>query len=128
MGILYDILGLEREGFPVDLAGNPVARTQSDHPYSYDEFVVYKNDLYRKDDGAMCSDRMRDWNPAKFRRCVAMTWPRTPDSQVFHGKKPKDVQAFIRRYLDENVVLTAILQGCNKSSGYPYWVFLYHKA
>lgn len=128
MGFLSTILSDGTECPPpyVGLDGKPVERTPDQWPYSYDEYVTYKSENYRPDDHAVYSDRMMDWSLSKFTRCVAKIWPKTPQSQMFHDKKPKDVERFLREYLEKNVVLTAILQGCSQANGFPYWVFLYH--
>lgn len=113
------------DDFPVGLDGKPVERTRWDYPYSYSEFVLYKTERYEPTDSSAYSDRLWEWNPTKFQRAVAKVWPRQPKSQMFNDKKFKDLQQFLRHYLEEQVELTAVVQGCNVGNGYPYWVFFY---
>lgn len=127
MGILHGMDGGPMGAFPVKLDGKPVERTQWDCPYSYDEFVVYKTEKYEPTDSAVYSDRLWEWDPNKFRRAVAAVWPEQPRSQMFHGKKFKDLEKFLQLYMGEQVQLTAVTQGCNVGNGYPYWVFLYRR-
>ena len=109
----------------VDLDGNPVARNPRICPYSYDTFVLYKSCDFRKSDVAVDSDRMLQWDREKFFSAVWMVWPDKAGSQVFSGRKPKDINTFLGLYFKRNVKLTAVLQNCNKFSGRPYWTFFY---
>lgn len=107
----------------VDLNGNPVKRPPDEYPYSYDEHVLFKSNDYREDDSWVYSDRMMEWDWAKFNRCVKEIWH--DESQYFSHRKPKDIERFLSMYHDKEVHLTAVLQGCNVSNGYPYWVFAF---
>ena len=119
------ISGYEYPGLYVDLDGRPVKRTPWEYKYSYDEYVRYKSPDFRKDDHMEYSDRMWEWGPDKFRQIVAQVWPDKPHSQMFHDKKPEDIQKFLCLYFGRPVKLTAVLQGCNNANGNPYWVFAY---
>ena len=44
-----------------DLDGNPIERTPQTHPYSYEEFVVFKSQDFKTDDIAVYHDRMLQW-------------------------------------------------------------------
>lgn len=110
-----------------DLDGGPVERTPQTHPYSYEEFVVFKSPDFKEDDIAVYHDRMLQWDWGAFSKSVRTVWPDTPHSQMFGGKTPKDIERFLGLYFGKRVKLTAVLQGCNVSNGFPYWVFFYRE-
>lgn len=108
-----------------DLNGMPVERTPISHPYSYDEFVVFKSRRFEKTDCMVYHDRMMQWSGSAFAKAVCEVWPDKPQSQMFSGKRPADINRFLNLYFGKEVELTAVLQGCNVSNGYPYWIFAY---
>lgn len=116
-GCVYDVY--------LDLNGNPIKRTPSEYPYSYDEYVLYKSPDFKQTDTMVYSDRLLQWNWQAFEKAVSEVWPETPHSQYFSGKKPQDINRFLNLYLGKEVKLTAVLQGCNWGNGYPYWIFAY---
>lgn len=122
--------GIVPNGIYVGLDGNPVARQPWEYRYSYDEYVKYRHPSFtdEKDYHWDYSDRLWEWSPAKFKDAVAATWPDKPHSQMFHDKKPADIQKFLRAYHGKDIVLVAVLQGCNAGNGNPYWVFGYRDA
>ena len=105
--------------------GQVVTRTPSSHPYAYDAYFIWKSDAFRETDHAVYSDRMYSWNSKAFNAAVAATWPKTPMSQMFGGKMPTDINRFLNLFYGKEVELTGVLQGCNVSNGYPYWIFAY---
>lgn len=107
----------------VDLKGNPVKRDPRTHTYNHDPFVVYKSPCWTDDDDLVYTDRMMMWNYDKFKNCCEQVW--NSQCQLFSNRDPKDIQKFLSLYLDKEVSLTAIMQGCNLSNGYPYWIFYY---
>ena len=110
-----------------DLDGTPIERTPQTHPYSYEEFVVFKSQDFKTDDIAVYHDRMLQWNCDAFSKSVRTVWPDTPESQMFGEKTPKDIERFLNLYFGKKIKLTAVLQGCNVSNGFPYWVFFYRE-
>lgn len=107
-----------------NILGKRVERTKGSYPYSYDPFAVYKSPDFDTRDSAIFSDRMREWDGIKYKRCVEETWPK--DRRNFSACKSWEIQKFLRLYLDkEDIELTGIEEACNFSSGYPYWVFYY---
>lgn len=111
-----------------DLDGNPIERTPYSHPYSYDAYVLYKSPDYDKTDRWVYSDRMRQWDRDKLQDAMRTVWPDQAGSQSFSGKNPADINRFLNLYFGKEVRLTAIMEGCNVSSGYPYWIFVYREA
>lgn len=109
----------------LNLNGRPVERTPMTHPYSYDEFVIFKSKRFEKTDCMVYHDRMMQWSGSAFSKAVREVWPDKPHSQMFSGKKPEDINRFLNLYFGKEVELTAVLQGCNVGNGFPYWIFAY---
>lgn len=108
-----------------DLSGKPVKKTPRSHPYSYDDFVLYKSDDFDQMDCMVYHDRMLSWDREAFSRAVREVWPDMPQSHIFSGKQPEEINRFLDLYFGRKTKLTAVLQGCNQSSGYPHWIFAY---
>ena len=107
-----------------DLDGNPVERTRDKYPYSYDPYVVFKSDSFKREEmTSVYSDRLLQWDLDKFndsRKKVDGT-----TSQYFNLSQYQ-CQLFLRYYYDDpNLELHCILEGCNVSNGFPYWVFFF---
>lgn len=43
--------------------------------------------------------------------------------QYFNNRKPEEIEKFLSQYLTNRIKLTAIMEGCNVSNGFPYWIF-----
>jgi hypothetical protein len=106
----------------VDLDGRPVERTRNKYPYSYEPYVLWKGD-YKKTDHVVYSDRLMQWDYDKFNKCCMKVW--NNEGQYFDNRKPNDIENFLSKYYDKEIKLTAIMEGCNVSNGYPYWIFFY---
>ena len=108
----------------VDLNGNPVKRTPFTHTYNYDEYVIYKDENFKEEKcDVVYSDRLFQWNYDKFNRCCQEVFKN--QGQYFSERDPKEIEKFLSLYFEKEVKLMAITQGCNASTGYPYWVFFY---
>lgn len=108
----------------VDLNGNPVKRTPFTHAYNYDEYVIYKDENFKEVKcDAVYSDRLYQWDYDKFNRCCKEVFKN--QGQYFSERDPKEIEKFLSLYFEKEVKLMAITQGCNASTGYPYWVFFY---
>jgi hypothetical protein len=59
----------------------------------------------------------------KYNKCCLNIW--NDESQYFTNRTPKDIEKFLSLYLGKYIELTLIMEGCNVSNGYPYWVFYY---
>lgn len=105
----------------VDLDGNPVKRTKEDYRYSYDFFVVWRQDYNQNTSDTVYSDRLWQWDSKKYNTCCMEVWGNK--GQSFHGRKPKEIESFLNKYFGRKVKLTAIMEGCNVSNGYPIWSF-----
>lgn len=121
----YDSYGESAGPLYLDLNGKPVERTPWSHPYSYDDFVIYKNEDFDPMDSMVYHDRMLQWDREAFGKAASEVWPNAPGSQMFSGRKPEDINRFLNLYFGKEVRLTAVLQGCNVGNGFPYWIFAY---
>lgn len=111
----------------IGLDGKPVKRTPRSDPYGYDDFVLYKDEDFKETDNWVYSDRMIQWDSKAFDNAVNEVWPENPGSQMFYGKAPEELTRFLSLYFGKEVKLTAVMQGCNRASGYPYWIFAYRE-
>lgn len=103
--------------------GDPITKTPQSHPYSYEPFVVWENEEVGAT-GSAYSDRMMQWDYEKFNKSCEEVWGNK--GQLFHSyiRQPKDIEKFLQLYFDKpNLKLARLVEGCNVSSGYPYWVF-----
>lgn len=109
-----------------DLEGNPIKRNKSDYPYSYDEFVIWKKDYNPNSTKliTLYSDRLVTQNREKFNKYCKEIW--NNEGQYFYKEErnTEDIELFLKKYLDKNIKLVVILEGCNKSNGYPVWRFI----
>jgi len=121
----YDNYGIEYYPEQVDLDGVPVRRNKFDFPYSYDPFVVWARNFDKLNSDCVYSDRLMQWDMNKFNECCKKAFGDM--RQGFTSRNPYDIQSFLSDYLGRNIQLTAIMEGCNVSSGYPYWIFFYDK-
>jgi hypothetical protein len=119
---MIDVFGHKMFYGYVDLRGNPVKRDKSTYPYSYDPYVIWKGD-HDKNDSAVYSDRLMQWDFTKFNRCRKEVWG--DQGQLFFNSKKEDIEKFLSLYFNEDIKLTAIMEGANLASGYPYWIFYY---
>lgn len=109
-----------------DIHGHPVDRTPQSHPYSYDPYIIWKGDYKGLETTSVVySDRLAQWDTKKFNECCEKVFK--DKRQSFHSRKPADVEKFLTMYFGEKIKLTAIEQGCNVATGYPYWVFYYEE-
>ena len=110
----------------IDLDGNEIKRNPFTHPYNYDEYVIWKAENFDKEKcNAVYSDRLHQWDYEKYNRCCQEVFKN--EGQQFYQRKPKEIEKFLNMYFDKQIKLTAIMQGCNQSSGFPYWIFLYEE-
>lgn len=108
----------------VDLNGKPIERTPLSYPYNYDEYVIWKDENFNEEEcSAVYSDRLFQWDYEKYNKCCQEVFKN--QGQQFYEREPKEIEKFLGMYFEREVKLTAVIQGCNQSSGYPYWVFFY---
>jgi hypothetical protein len=109
---------------PMGSDGRPVTRMKQTHPWNYDEFVKWEVKGVEAKSGAY-SDRLYQQDPTKYKALCRKHFGN--EGQYWDQRSPEKIEAFLQDYLDcfENVRLTRICEGCNQSSGYPYWRFDY---
>lgn len=110
----------------VGINGEPVERTPVEYPYSYDPYVLHKSpDCDPRNSCIVYSDRMMQWNYDKYMNCIKMMPEEDQAGQMFHHASLRGVSLFLSYYYVKVCNCTAILEGCNVSNGYPYWIFYY---
>lgn len=109
----------------VDLNEKPIKRTPFSHPYNYDEYVIWKNSCGVDNSNAVYSDRLYQWDYEKYNKCCQETFKN--QGQSFDKREPKEIEKFLSMYFEKEIKLTAVTQGCNQATGYPYWVFFYEE-
>lgn len=107
---------------PVGYDGRPVQRTKAEWPYSYSEFVIWRGGPNTQITGADYTDRLYQWDSDKFKRLCEKHMPKSR----WDNAEPSKVEAFLREYHEQpKLRLLLIMEGCNASSGYPYWTLHY---
>ena len=99
-------------------------RCQNDkreYPYSYSEFFHFGNRIAVQGLDADYSDRLWQADPAKYEKLQALVGCR------FEQARPEQLDAFLSAYWGKPIVVAAFAEGCNPSSGYPYYIFWYAK-
>jgi len=95
-------------------------KTKAEAPYSYSEFYIFRTG--KKHDDAFYSDRMHQWDAAAWERA----WKKVP--RRFDQMSPSDASKWMTEYMGKPVTVTALAEGCNASSGYPYWIVWFASA
>lgn len=97
-------------------------RTKYSHPYSYDPIVQYDNG--KESNGSVYTDRLMQWDYEKYNKCALKHFGDT--RQYFDRLTPKQIQAFLREYLDDKkLILVKSIEMCNASNGFPLWLLQY---
>lgn len=112
---------------PVDEYGNPVQRTKTEWPYSYDGFVIWDSRFPNsKCTGTVYTDRLYEWDSDKFNTLRKKHFDNGRQLS-WSQEDPARIEKFLRDYLDlPNLKLQLIMEYCNVSSGYPIWRFDYN--
>ena len=107
----------------VDWDGKPISRTPDEYRYSYDAYVVSKKaDNYKH---VVYSDRLLQWDYNKHDKLCQKHFGNK--SQYWDGRSFEKIESFLRDFFDDKELqLVGIMKGCNISSGYPYWIFMYN--
>ncbi len=119
-----DIYGEDIAQYYTDLEGRVVKKTPITNPYDFDDYVEWKGN-YRQFDSAVYSDRLYQWDTEKYKRCYEQVFKK--NGQRFDVKNVSGIRQFLSMYFEKEIELTAIIQGCNCFSGFPYWVFFYRE-
>lgn len=110
----------------VDEYDNPVKRTRSEYPYSYDGYVEWRGGHNSEITDTVYSDRLYQWDWEKYNRCRNEVYGNA--GQYFDGYQEHDkIEKLLQLYMNEpKLKLILVMQYCNMSSGYPLWRFDYN--
>ena len=90
-------------------------RTKEEWPYSYSDHYLWG--APGKDHHAVYSDRLGQWDGDAWKRACAAV-PKKSLSQFSQS----DADKFMSAYYGKPIKVSALAEGCNVSSGYPYWI------
>lgn len=93
-------------------------RRKEDWPYSYSDHYLWG--VGAKGDHAVYSDRLHQWSAENWERA----W-KAIGQKRFDQFSRDDADKFMSAYLDKPAKVSALAEGCNVSSGYPYWIIWY---
>lgn len=105
-----------------DEFGNPVKRTRSEYPYSYDGLVTWRGGENKEATTTIYSDRLLQWDYEKCRAMMQKHFGKQSD--YWSEYTPEQIEGFLREWCDApELKLIFIMEYCNVSNGYPYWRF-----
>ena len=108
----------------VDEFGDPVKRSRSKYPYSYDGFVTYRNGENSEANCTIYSDRMIREKEYE----VLSTKHFGGGGQMFFDRSGEKIEEFLRDWFnDQSLKLIFVMEYCNVSNGYPLWRFDFRK-
>lgn len=115
---------------PVDIDGNIVKRTKSDHPYAYDSFVQERCGDNSEINGSCYSDRLLQDNYDLTRKLIKKHFADTGidvGGDYWSNRSADSIQGFLRERLGKpNLRVIVVLECCNQATGYPLWFFGYN--
>jgi len=105
-------------------------RTKATNPYSYDPLLQWrKYNETPTNASAVYSDRMSQWNYAKYRELMEKHFAGIGNDRggdYFGSRGASRIEAFLRDYFDkQDLELVRIEEHCNQATGYPVWAFFY---
>lgn len=108
----------------MDIHDQPVERTPDSHPYSYDDYVLWRNGPNSDVTGGVYTDRLFQWD---YDLTNSLLQKHTGKQSQYFDKIPKDVlQSFLRERLAlPDLEIVYLVQSCNRASGYPLWYIAY---
>jgi len=115
-----DIYGVEYSLNTSMVDGRP-RRTPFDHPYSYDEFIIFDSEIPHT--SAVYSDRLYRWDSTKHNRLCLKYFDNV--GQCWSERSPEKISDWLSEYYDKKLECVKVIQGCNVSSGHPYWVLFF---
>jgi len=122
---VYDMNGIifYEDSMYNDWDGNEVERKRHDWPYSYDAYVIFKK--RQEYQHTSYSDRLFQQDHVKYNKLTQKHF--NNNSQYWNDKTPEQIEAFLRDFFNKpDLELIGIMEGCNVSNGYPYWIFMYN--
>lgn len=100
-------------------------RTKEDWPYSYTDHFLWGDARSIKGAKAVYSDRLSQWSAEK--EALALKAVEGEDGRYGHWGWLA-TSKYLSVYFGKPIRAVAVAEGCNQSSGYPYWVFWYKES
>jgi len=96
-------------------------KTKEQSPYGYTDFYHWRVFEIGNAKGhqAVYSDRLDQWDGDAYKRAHDLK------KTQFQYYNQEDCNKFLTEYFGKTIFATALSEGCNASSGYPYYVFYY---
>lgn len=113
-------------GYYVDEHGKPVTKTRHIHPYSYDPYVQERCGPNSEATTTIYSDRLLQWNYKNTRRLLHKHFyngEMGSDGDYYNGRSAYKISKFLSEWFRKKVKVVLVMEGCNVSNGYPYWIF-----
>jgi len=102
---------------------NTENRTKEEWPYSYSPYYLWGQS--EKGCDAVYSDRMAQWDNDKAKAALAAV----ADLNCRYGYWGQEgTSKYLTAYFGKPTEAVAAAEGCNVSSGYPYWIFWFRDA
>lgn len=95
-------------------------KTKAESPYGYSEFYIWRDADLTHSTGDY-SDRLEQWSAEKWKAA----WDAMPKNKRITEMTKRDCSKFLSVYHGRPIKAMGLIEGCNVSNGYPYWVFLY---
>lgn len=105
-----------------DFAFDTGFRTPEKYPYSYDPYFIQGDRASTNGCDAVYDDRMRQWNPDKFRDAKSRVYGSENGGYWMRYATPHQMSDFMSIYYGKQIRVYGIAEGCNVSNGYPYWI------
>lgn len=97
--------------------------TKAMAPYAFDPYTIWGHPGANPTCNATdWTDRLSEWDPAKYERIVDEAYPRNSQPFSDYGCRGDLIQKFLRLYHeDPSIILLRVIAYCNASNGYPLW-------
>lgn len=114
----YGILNKESEEFKRAIALKAIEQDGS--------VVIFSKEKTKGlSSGSAYSDRMYVWNSDKFNKAYLEVFGN--NSQSFDGRKPEQIELFLKKYYKKTLCLIEVRRWVNRSNGFPLWSFLWEE-
>lgn len=100
---------------------NPV-KTKWDYPYSYDPILIYKSSNF-KQDKSFYSDRLVLWDKKENLDILKKKYHL--NDYCWSNQPVEVLNNFISDFFEQKIEINRIIEMCNVSNGYPYWLINY---
>jgi hypothetical protein len=98
-------------------------RTKEEWPYSYSSYFLWGS--AEKGCEVVYSDRLAQWDSEKSKAALAAV----ADENCRYGYwSTAGTSKYLTAYFGKPIEAVAVAEGCNVSSGYPYWIFWFRDA